>query len=142
MPETPDGLDANALIEILKAIRGEGPIWMSVIAALGAVIIVAHRFGLLKWLVRSRTEVQAESFQERMLSALTAAHGREDALMAKLDAFETKYDALREEAHQGRFEVHMLRQQMKMFLQGLRQVKAGIVPIEALIEIGEGSGGA
>ncbi|WP_020179800.1 hypothetical protein [Methylopila sp. M107] len=136
MEGAPAGADTEALQNIANAFGVAGPIWLSVIGGVAGLVIAMHKAGWLSWLTRAKTEVQVEDFQASMLAALTASQAREDALHDRLASVTDRYDALREEVHQSRFDTHMLRQQMKMFLAGVRQVKAGALPIDALLEVG------
>lgn len=123
--------DAQAFVEIAKAVSGSGSIWTTALFLIAVAVFVAQRFGLFSWLT-SRTVVQSESFQDRMLAALASSHAREDALLAKLDALGVRNDELREEVQSSRFETRMMREQLRMLLRGLQQVRAGTLPIEAL----------
>lgn len=123
--------DAQAVVELAKAVSGSGSIWITALFLIGAGVIAAQRFGLFSWL-SNRTAVQSETFQDKLMAALNASHAREDQLLAKLDQVTARSDELREEVQKERFETRMFREQLRTLLRFLQQVRAGTLPIEAV----------
>ena len=124
-----------ALAKVLDAGGPTTALVVSLVVGLGLLaIVIARGSGLF---AAGRTEIQAVSLQDRMLSTIKLMGETETALRARLDELETDNVDLRDQVIELRAQLSLLRGQRRKLIEIMREIKPGPAAMQAAaIEIG------